>query len=408
MPIISGFFRQLADILHDPVLRAWRWRRLCRRVAPAIPLHAVRPGDGAVHGAARYGAALNKGDEDQAAHGLRQLLGAAEQAIAPSGINREGSSRRQRQLAALYLRSWLAARQAGRPEQWRLAAIARSLLAALQAITLPGGLPDIGAAPADQGPADPFAALSPEDCALAEELLRNARIFDLEALRADGWLRLDCGPWSGLWHCPPGGWPMAGGLGHQDIGAAELHWQGLPLFVDPGSPPEGVKALERLYGSSVAHGGISLQGCDPYPFDRPFYGEAFRRDIAGPPPILRSTADGVKLTMEGYLRQGGHRQIERHWRFQGAALRIEDLVLGTGQPLIERRLVTPWTVARVKGGLSLEQEGHRLLLTADQRIILHPARRWDETGRERPLTLILLSRRANLPWRGAIALQPAP
>jgi hypothetical protein len=383
-------------------LRRWRWLRLRRKAAPRTPAMPARPGDAAVAGGALYRRSLAKGDEDGAAQGLRQLLSAAEQAIAPSGITVEGSSRRQRQLASLYLAAWLAARKGGRPEQWRLAAIAGSLQAALRAITLPGGLPDIGAAPADEAPLD----LAADDRAAAEKLVRQARLDDLELLRQDGWLRLDAGPWSGLWHCPPGGWAAHGGLGHQDVTAAELHWRGMPVVVDPGSPPPARPELDALYRSHAVHSGISLDACEPYPLDRPFYGDAFRRDIAGPKPILRSAADGVRVETEGFARFGGHRQIERHWRFTAGALRIDDQILGTGRPLIERRLVTPWRVAQDQDGVLLEQDGHRLRLAGDHAVTLHPARRWSESGEEQPLTLILFAGRANLPWHGSILITP--
>ena len=384
------------------MLRRWRWLRLRRKAAAPQTPNPPRPGDGAVSGAALYVAALASGDEAAAAQGLRQLLAAAEQAIAPSGITVEGSSRRQRQLASLYLGAWLAARRNQRAEQWRLGAIARGLHAALGAITLPGGLPDIGAAPADET----RLALDDDDGKAAEALLRQARLDDLEALRPDGWLRLDVGPWSGLWHCPPTGWPAEGGLCHQDVTSCELQWRGLPLIVDPGSPPPERPELGRLYRSYAVHSGISLDEREPYPFDRPFYDDRFRRDIAGPKPVLRTIADGVRVETEGFARFGGHRRIERHWRFEGGALRIDDEILGTGRPLVERRLITPWQVERRDDALLLRQDGHRLRLSADHPFTLLPARRFGEDGIERPLTLILLSDRVNLPWRGSILLQP--
>ena len=388
----------LAESLQDPVLRRWHWRRLRRKAAVNPNPPPARPGDAAVEGTAIYLNALTRGNETEAAQGLRMLVAAADQAIAPSGITREGSSLRQKQLAELYVGAWLAARRGGRPEQWRLAAIARSLIAALEAITLPGGLPEIGGDPR----AADSQAIPEEDHSAAQELRRQARLDDLEALRADGWLRLDAGPWSGLWHCPTDGWPAFDGLAHQDATACEIHWRGEPLFVDPGSPPADGPELEQLYRSHAVHNGISLDGRDPYPLDRPLYDAAFRRDIAGPEPILRSTADGVRVVTDGYARFGGHRQIERHWRFVDNVLRIDDLILGTGRPLIERRLITPWQVTKDGNDVIL---GDRLRIVGDHPATLHPARRW-VAGEEQPLTLILFAGRANLPWRGGITVQP--
>jgi len=385
--IISSLLSTLKESWHDPVLRQWRWERLRGRVKAGGTGWNARPGDQAVDGAALYRDGLAAGDEEKAARGLRPLLAAAEQGLGTSGITQEGSSLRQRQLARLYTECWLAARKRARPEQWRLAAVARSVVGALDAITLPGGLPEIGGRPKGLDFEDPFAVLDETERRALEELRRQARLCDLEILRNDGWLRLDVGAWSGLWHCPPGGWPVHEGLAHHDLGAPELHWNGIPLFVDPGpDAPAGAQ-----------HGGLSLDGKDPYPEARDLYSESFRRAVAGPAPELRTTHDGVRLAMDGFGRFGGHRQIERYWRFDGPSMIIDDIVLGTGRPSIERRLVTPWTAEPAEGGVMLSHEGHRLLLSGDTPVSLQKTRH---------LTMILFATRANLPWSGRLTLRP--
>ncbi|HMA48648.1 MAG TPA: hypothetical protein VKP60_02780 [Magnetospirillaceae bacterium] len=348
----------------------------------------ARPGALAVEGGALYRTGLAGNDEAKAAQGLRQLIGAAESSVAPSGITTEGSSLRQLQLARVFTDCWLTARSFGRPEQWRLAALARAVIGAYDAITLPGGLPEIGEAPKRLDFHDPFAHLHEAERRALDELRRQSRLVDLEILRQDGWLRLDIGAWSGLWHCPPGGWPVQGGLAHHDLGAPELHWNGIPLFVDPGPGRPG----------GARHGGLSLDGKDPYPETRSYYSESFRHAIAGPAPELRATHDGVRLAMDGFGRFGGHRQIERHWHFDGPAMRLDDTVLGTGRPRIERRLITPWTVEQTEAGLTLSQGEHHLLLTGDSALSVQ---------RRDKLTTILFTARANLPWSGSLSLRPA-
>lgn len=394
--IISSFLSTLKESWHDPVLRHWRWERLRGRVKGNGHDWDARPGDQAVQGASLYRDGLAAGDEDKAARGLRALLTAADHGLGASGVTIEGSSLRQVQLARLYTESWLAARTRGRPEQMRLAALARGVVGALDAITLPGGLPEFGDAPAGLDFEDPFAVLDESEHRALEELRRQARLCDLETLRQDGWLRLDAGPWAGLWHCPPGGWPLHEGLGHHDLGAPELHWHGIPLFIDPGPGRP----------AAVRHGGLSLDGNDPYPETRGSYSDAFRRNVAGPEPELRTTHDGVRLAMDGFGRFGGHRQIERHWRFDGESLTIDDSVLGTGRPRIERRLITPWAVQQSEGGLVLSQGDHRLLLTGDAPAGVSSTTRRNIRGDEFPLTVILFSARANLPWSGSLSLRP--
>ena len=369
------------------MLRHWRWERLRGRTTTAGQNGNARPGAKAVEGAMAYRSGLAGNNEEKATQGLRQLIAAADICLGASGATKEGSSLRQLQLARILTDCWLTARGLGRPEQWRLAALARSVIGAYDAITLPGGLPKIGEKPKGLDFTDPFAHLHEAERAALDELRRQSRLVDLEILRQDGWLRLDSGPWSGLWHCPPGGWPVQGGLAHHDLGAPELHWRGVPLFVDPGPGSPG----------GAQHGGLSLDGNDPYPEARALYSDSFRRGVAGPAPELRTSADGVRLSMDGFGRFGGHRQIERHWRFDGEALKIDDVVLGTGRPRIERRLITPWGVEQSDAGLTLNQGEHSLLVTGDTPVRLQ---------RQGGLTTILFLARANLPWSGSLSVKP--
>jgi hypothetical protein len=385
-PAISSLFSKLAESWHDPVLRHWRWQRLRGRVKPVAEAQAL-PGDAVAEGADLYLTGLGARDEDRAARGLRLLLGGVERGVGASGATLEGSTLRQAQLARVTAEVWLAARRARRPEQWRLASVARSIIGAYDALHLTGGLPQIGDRPEGFDSAAPFDQLDETDRNALDELRRQSKLYDLETLRRDGWLRLDKGPWSGLWYCPTSGWPAYEGLAHHDLGAAELHWNGLPLLVDPGAGK----------AAAVSHGGLTLDRQNPYPESRAGYSDAFRREIAGPAPELRTHLDGVKLTMDGFGRFGGHRQIERVWRFDGESLRIEDLILGTGRPLIERRLVTPWDVQRDDEGVILSQGEHRLRLVTEGTISLQPTY---------GPTQIIIAVRANLPWSGALTLEP--
>lgn len=394
-PAISSFFSTLSESWQDPVLRHWRWQRLRGRTQAAAATQP-RPGNAVAEGTGLYLSGLVAQDENRTARGLRLLLGGIEKGVGASGATIEGSTLRQAQLSRLTVEAWLGARRAGRSEQWRLAAAARTIIGAYDALHLSGGLPEFGDKPDSMGAYAPFDHLDETDRGALEELRRQAKLFDLEALRRDGWLRLDQGPWSGLWHCPPEGWPVFEGLAHHDLGAAELHWNGLPLFVDPGPS----------HRPAAAHGGVTINRQNPYPENRSFYSASFRREVAGSIPELRTTHDGVKLSMDGFARFGGHRQIERHWRFDGPSLRLDDVILGTGKPLIERRLITPWLANRDEGGVVLSQGGHQLRLAAEGAVTLQTAKRWNERGVELPLTVITIAIRANLPWNGSVTVQP--
>jgi hypothetical protein len=362
-----------------------------------------------------YRLGLDLALEAMADRGLAVLLDQAARRIRPSGAVAGGSTKRHLRLTRCYADAWLAARRHGRPEAARLQAIVGSLLAVLRALTLPGGLPEIGEAPADNplafyagllpgGPADNgWTGRLPADERQALVGQRDAVGFhDLERLRADGWLRLDIGAWSGLWHASPDGWCDAAAGDHQDLGGFVLRYAGVPIFVDAGTPPPDMESeLAALYRSAVAHNSLCLDGRDPYPMSRPFYSEAFRRAVGGPPPSLRSEYDGARLIFDGFHRLGGPRQSERRWRFEANGFTIDDQVLGTGHFRVERRLITPLPAVVEDDAVVLTLGDKRLTVRGGGTPTIHPERRWVAAGKQ-DLSVILFAARVNLPWRGRL------
>ena len=407
------------DTLRDPVLLRWRLGRLHGAWPP--PADQGSSGfavDLARDGQRLYRAGLEDGDEEGAANGLA-LLNEAARAIRPSGILDHGSTLCHLQFSHAFADAWLAAERWHRPERRRLETVLTALLAVLPALTLPGGLPEIGESPPGEGVARlsgllPGGALDlgwtgtlpPAERQALGQRRDAARLYDLERMRSDGWLRFDSGRWAGLWHGDPDGWPPADGYAHQDIGGFELHHGRHPVFVDPGSPPAGEPAVAAFYRSPLAHNGICLNGRAPYPQSRPFYNAAFRQAVAGPPPVLQAEYDGVSLSFDGYGRSGGRRQVQRRWQFAGAGFRLDDLILGTGRARVERRLITPLPVVVRDGLATLLLEDKPWAVGADSPPVLHSLRRWNDNGDEVPLTMILFAVRANLPWRGRITVTP--
>jgi hypothetical protein len=290
----------------------------------------------------------------------------------------------------------------------------------MPALVLPGGLPLVGdvaetlppgwldallpGAPAARG----WAGRLPEDeRALLAALRDGEPLVDLEAIRADGWLRLDIGRWSGLWHALPGGWMDAEGYGHQDAGACELHYDGVPVFVDPGGSGLGDANGAGVGRSASSHGGIQLNGKDPLPTDHPAYSDVFRRRVGGPAPNLRAEWDGVSLASAGFAWLGGPRDVRRRWRFVAGSVAIDDSINGTGRYLVTRRLLTPMAVIIEEPGTALlEGGGKRFRLTAESRLHIGNAVRWTGYGTEQPICCIEIRTPANLPWRGRITIDP--
>lgn len=302
--------------------------------------------------------------------GLKILLHEARRLILPSGISAEGSSIAHLRLTRAYADSWLAARQAKLPEASLLEHFTSRLLAVIPAITLPGELPLIGDALSCE-PVTAFACLHrhaalegtwidtlDSESRQAFHTLRDSSFQpDLEALRIDGWLRLDKAPWSGLWHASPSGWPELSGLAHHDQGSFALHYEGVPVFIDPGCA--GWNSQDE-YAGSCLHNGIELDNQSISPNNRAIYSDAFRRDVLPHQPDLRTESDGVSLDSEGFNRLGGPRETSRRWQFEGDSLSISEHIKGTGRFRITRRLITPFTATQEEDGSVILQGPHGL------------------------------------------------
>jgi hypothetical protein len=390
----------------------------------ASHLAATRPGPSATSALADQGRALFRLGLDldmpkSAALGASWLAAEAKRLILPSGMSRLASTQRHLALAATYADAWLAARRSARPEAPALAAAAHRLLSVMPVLALPGGLPLVGdiAETLPLGWLDGLlpgadlgrgwtGRLSQSEQAALTGLRDNEPLADLEAMRPDGWLRFDAKEWSGLWHAQPGGWMAPDGCGHQDAGGCELHYAGVPVFVDPGGSRLGLANGAGLCDSASVHGGLQLDGRDPFPTDHSAYSDQFRRRVGGPPPSLRAEWDGVSLAAAGFVWLGGPRDVQRRWRFADGLLTIEDFVNGTGRYAVTRRLLTPLVVTIEEPTVALlEGGGLRFRLTANSGLSVGHAVRWVGYGVEQPLSSIEMRTQANLPWRGRIVVE---
>jgi hypothetical protein len=292
---------------------------------------------------------------------------------------REGSSHYHALLTRNYASAWRAARAAGRSEAGELEAIVRRAAACLPLLTLPGGFPLIGDISPDCSPDFVLNELAP--------LIAYAQPAAADALAADGWLRADFGPWSGLWHAAPDGWCPMPGHGHQDVGGFELHHRGTPLFRDLG---RGTYARADD-AAATAHNGVTIDDRDPYPQNRPYYSDRFRRAGGGAPPVLTRTANTVEL----------RGPANRIWTFDGDTLIIHDRIDGTGRHRVARRLHT---------GLPVSQVGYAVrvadcTIEADVAPSLKPATLWTAYGVGVPATAIVFETVKTLPYQAEIRVR---
>lgn len=330
------------------------------------------------------------GMEKAAAMGLRILLEEARRIILPSGLLREGSSHYHFLVLRLYQRVADLAAAYGRAEAAELSAIFEKLKRPARAILLPAGLPLIGDISPDITP---------------EKLVSGLALTPApgpETMAADGWLRFDSGPWSGLWHASPEGFSHMPGHGHQDTGGFELHYGNEAVFVDAGRGAYGETGEAALYRSAQVHNGLSIDGRDPYPPNRPYYNEKFRRHVAGPRPALTTTPDGVCLRHHGF--QGGEQC--REWKFAGDHLTLKDHLGGTGNHHIVRRLVSPLGAKSSDGSVLLQgREKTYRVSCEDAEPVLQPVTFWQAYGQGAAGSMIVFAKPEDLPFAGAISVE---
>ena len=351
--------------------------------------------------------------------GTRILIEEARRIFHPaSGMLREGSSHYHLLLTRNYAEAWLAAIRHDRPETEVLEQILSRALSAAACLLLPGGFPAIGDISPDCPPDFLFGLipgsgeaggwlgrLQPDARREMKNLLDQNPPADDRDLTADGWLRAKFGPWAGLWQAAPDGWSAMPGHGHQDLGGFEIHFAGEPLFIDLGRGQYGEDPAGRLYCQAVMHNTLLIDEQDPYPPNRPYYDQAFRRSVVLPPPQLSLAENQVSLTHHGFSRFGNCAAVERNWRFHDQGFSLSDKVGGTGRRRIQRQFLTTLKTEQRTGGVVLKGAAHSFALSADAPISVEPATFWRAYGEGRPASRISLETVADLPWESTLKLE---
>ena len=359
---------------------------------------------------------LELGMDASADLGARVLIEEARRIFLPSGVLREASSHYHLLLTRAYAVAWLAACNHGRAETAELEAITRRALAVIPRLVLPGGLPLVGDVSPDCPPGhlsgllpggdlnSGWAGLLDEDERGAFRALRDScPPVAANALLADGWLRADFGPWSGLWYAAPGGWSPMPGHGHQDLGGFELHYEDEAVFRDMGRGSYGPAGDAGC--AAPAHNTLIVDGADPYPPNRPYYADGFRAAVADRPPVLAVETDGVKIVHHGNVRHGGIGAVKRRWRFAGNAFDITDRVEGRGRHAVSRFLHTALPVEKTVDGVVLRGENRSYRVVSKVAMSLAPSKFWPVYGESTPATTIEITVRTNLPWESTMTVE---
>lgn len=324
--------------------------------------------------------------------GARILVREAGRIFMPSGMLREGSSHYQLLLARNYTESAEEAEAYGHPAASKIRSIANEVRAAAGGLILPAGLPLIG-------------DISP-DCP-PDELLGSFDLTDdppYEKMADDGWLRISKRPWSGLWYISPDGWRFVPGHGHEDCGSFEVHFERVPLFVDPGRG--SYKDSSDFHCSGFAHNTLLVDGHNPFPRNRPYYDDAFRHRVCGDRPTSWREGSSVAVMHAGLSHIRGVGMVHRHWAFNSDSMVIADSVDGRGRHAILRVLVTPLDAEITGNQVQLNDNDRSFRVTAEgAQLSIEPITRWTAYGKGVPAHRILVQCDERLPWKGRIIVE---
>mgnify|MGYP003627756521 CR=1 FL=1 len=398
---------------------------------------------------------LAVGDAEMAAAGALILTREADRIFDPSGVLREGSSHYQLLLCRQYMDCWLAARRAGhetadglreiltrilppcrifggtgatvsphpepvsgspaaspesqegrsriepgmRQEEGAAAGIVEARPIPLVGDISPDCPPSflLGLLPGHDASQGWTGNLSDDDRGACVALRDSLADPDRGAVADSGWHVDRSGDWSLLVHAAPGGWPFYPGHGHQDLGGFELHFGGIQIFVDPGRGAYGEEGEAAFYRSGQAQNTLLVDGADPYPVNRPYYSEVFRKSVIAEPPVVGAEPDGLTLTHAGFSRLRGVGKLTRRWQMEGASARISDRLEGKGRHQVERLLYTTLEASAEGDEVILTDGVRRFRLVADMAMTLSPAKVWLAYGKYVGGTVITMSATTQLP-----------
>lgn len=349
--------------------------------------------------------------------GFSILINEASRLFGKSGILREGSSHYHALYTRNFMDCWLAAKRSGHEtEASELGEIVKNALSALRKISLPAGMPLIGDISPDCPPEFLRCLIDGEGgwTGLRDIEERNLiRELDKPAARQnwntsfDGWYRLGCNKWQGLWHVPHNGWTFIPGHGHQDLGAPEIHFGKTPIFIDPGRGAYGETGDAAAYRSSAMHGGLRIDDKDPYPPNKPYYSKMFRKKITGPAPTVRSNKNEFSVSFSGYQRLRIS-NVTRTWRFSANSFQIDDQVDGIGSHMLERAFVTKGIVKITSNAVFVSLEDCAFDITDPMGacdVSVTPIKIWHAYGECTVGSRIAFRSKISTPWRGNLKVE---
>lgn len=189
---------------------------------------------------------------------------------------------------------------------------------------------------------------------------------------------MDYGPWATIWYTSPTGWAPQPGHGHRDFGSFELHHGCEKVFLDLGRRSYGPSGDEDL--SAKFHNTLILSNAEPYPINRLYYEDQFRRSIVGACPVLKREKRSFAIETGSFGRLGSNITWHRRWRFSDGHLEIEDRIDGQGEHVVCRYFQTQQAVSIATTGHSNVTTLGPVQMISDVEPEISEAHLWTEYG----------------------------
>ena len=281
--------------------------------------------------------------------GCKILLEESRRIFSESGELGEGSVHYHLLASRWYIECWLAAKKYGRKEEPYFERIASSVLSVLPIFNMSAGLPLVGDISPDCSPSyllclldgtksGWLAELAPDQQKALSELKKNIDPSNLKKHRLNNWRRTDVGSWAAIWHSTLDGWQPLPGHGHQDFGSFELHYDKISVFIDLGRRSYGVTGESDKHAQ--AHNTLTIDDLPPYPENKPYYSDGFRKLVTGSGPIWRDNLDHINVEPSCFSRIKVICVWQRSWNFTDKEVTISDTIEGKGRHTILRYLHT--------------------------------------------------------------------
>ena len=163
------------------------------------------------------------------------------------------------------------------------------------------------------------------------------------------------------------------------------------MFIDLGRRSYGVKGESDKHPQS--HNVLTIDGIPPYPENKPYYSDEFRKLVTGSGPIWKGNFDNINVETRCFSRIKGIGVWRRSWKFSDKEVTISDTIEGNGRHKIFRYFHTNHSVRHCNGGVTFGP----FKMSGSDKPILGTTEYWKSYGKSEDAMTIIYSDWVSLP-----------